>query len=364
MGKKKVLVGMSGGVDSAVCVALLLEQGYEVLGATLKIQPLPKSCPKNQNPETPATYNEADAVKLAKQFGIKHYFIDYKENFKNKVIDYFINSYLDGKTPNPCTKCNRLIKFKELTQKAKDLGLDYVATGHYAQVEYDHKTKRYLLKKSVAGSKDQSYVLYDLTQEQLAKVIFPLGKFTKAKIRAKAKELGLFVADKADSQEICFIPDNDYRKFLAENTQQPASTSGNFVDIDGKILGRHNGIVNYTIGQRTGLGIALGYPVYVIKIDKEKNQVILGSDKQLYKDTFYANELNFIAIPKLKESLKVKAKIRSSASAAPATISLEKEDLIKVVFEQAQRAITPGQSVVFYDDEIVIGGGRILAKDL
>ncbi len=345
MAKKKVLLGMSGGVDSSVTAAILLKQGFEVIGATFQLQ------------EKQTSTN--DAAKVAEQLGIEHLFLDLKNQFKDRVIDYFINSYLHGETPNPCTTCNRFIKFDALLNKALAMGIDYIATGHYARVEFDENKQRYLLKKSLAGGKDQSYVLYALTQAQLARVIFPLGNFTKPAIRAKAKELGLSVADKPDSQEICFIPDNNYRHFIqSQNTSK--IKPGNFVDQNGKILGQHTGITNYTIGQRTGLGIALGYPIYVTKIDPVKNEVVLGTNQQLFTTTLYAKDLNFIAIKKLEEPLKIKAKIRSSALAESATIYPADNEQIKLVFDQAQRAITPGQAVVFYDDDVVIGGGKII----
>jgi len=291
--------------------------------------------------------------------GIPYYVLNFKEIFNSKVIEYFKAEYLRGRTPNPCIACNRHVKFEAMLNKALAMGMDYVATGHYARIEYDDKSERYLLKKSATHRKDQTYALYNLTQGQLSRTLFPIGDYSKEEVRKIAGEIGLTVANKPDSQEICFVEDNNYGKYIMENTDAEI-TPGDFVDTKGNILGKHKGIINYTIGQRKGLGISLGKPVYVVGIDVENNRVILGDDTEVFSDTLIAEDLNFISIEKLEREMRIKAKIRYSAKEADAVIFPYEDDKVKVVFDRPQRAITPGQSVVFYDGDTVVGGGIII----
>ena len=358
MVRKKVMVGMSGGVDSSVAAALLLEKGYEVIGVTMQIwpeQPL-----KNQRAEGGCCSLSAtdDARKVANKLGIPYYVLNFKEIFRDKVINYFIREYLKGKTPNPCIACNRYVKFEAMLHKAVSMGMDYIATGHYARIEYDNKRNRYILKKSVTGKKDQTYVLYNLSQEQLSHILMPVGEYTKEKIRDIAYELGLTVAGKPDSQEICFVEDNDYCRFISENSRTKMEP-GEFVDTKGNVLGRHSGIIHYTVGQRKGLGIAFGKPMYVVGIDALNNRVVLGEEKDVFSQKLTAVDLNYISIDRLEKPMRVHAKIRYSAKEAAATIFPEDGGRVGVLFDIPQRAITPGQSVVFYDGEEVVGGGII-----
>jgi len=353
--KKKVLIAMSGGVDSSVSAALLKEQGYEVIGATMQIW---------QNDGMEERENGCcsltavgDARRVADKLGIPYYVLNFKDIFKEKVIDYFVREYTAGRTPNPCIICNREVKFEALLDKAISMGIDYIATGHYAQVEY--KDGRYLLKKSKSKTKDQTYALYNLTQSQLSRTLFPVGIYeTKEEVRDIATKYGFSVAKKPDSQEICFIEDNNYGKFISENIDSDM-LPGNFVDTKGNILGKHKGIYYYTIGQRKGLGIPSNKPLYVIDIDLEKNEVVIGDDSETFSNRLTARDLNWISIDRLDKEMKVNAKIRYGSKEAPASIKPIGDDRVEVVFDTPQRAITPGQSVVFYNDDIVVGGGVI-----
>jgi tRNA-specific 2-thiouridylase len=362
MNKKKVLVGMSGGVDSSVAAAILLEKGYDVIGATLQIWPKANDDKQNRKEACCSLSAVDDARKVADNLGIPYYVFNLEDIFKEKVIDYFIREYLRGRTPNPCIACNRHIKFEALLNKAVSMGIDYIATGHYARIEYDNAKKRYLLKKSISEKKDQTYVLYNLTQWQLSRTLLPIGSYTKEQVRDIAENLGMAtVAAKPESQEICFVEDNDYGRFICENTGENIAP-GNFIDMDGNILGRHKGIIHYTIGQRKGLGIALGKPLYVVDIDAENNTVILGDENKVFSDTLIAGDLNFIAVDRVESELRVTAKIRYTAKEAPAVIIPQKNNKLKVVFATPQRAITLGQSVVFYKGDIVVGGGVIESR--
>ena len=356
MNQKSVMIAMSGGVDSSVAAALLLEQGYNVTGVTMKLWQDDKV---DRIVEGGCCSLEAvdDARRVCDLLGIPHYVMNFSEDFKDKVIDYFIDEYINGKTPNPCIACNRHIKFDLLLNKAKAMNMDYIATGHYALNEYDESTGRWLLKKSHAAAKDQTYALFNLTQDQLAHTLFPVGDFNdKAKTREVAQRLGLRVANKPDSQEICFV-DDDYGAYIEE--KRPGSMKpGNFVDRNGKILGRHKGIINYTVGQRKGLGIALGKPAFVVSVNPKTNEVVLGENEDIFTDSLIAKDVNFIAIDKLESELKVTAKIRYSAKESPAVISPD-GDRVMVKFYEKQRAITKGQAVVFYDGDTVVGGGII-----
>ena len=358
MSGKKVMLGMSGGVDSSVAAALLLQQGYEVIGVTLQIwQDMDEEMKKSEGGCCSLSAVD-DARRVANKLGIRYYVLNFKDIFKKTVIDYFKEEYFKGRTPNPCIACNRHVKWQAMLDKAVSMGIDYIATGHYAKVMLDTASNRYILKKSVTDRKDQTYALYNLTQEQLSRTLMPVGDYPKEKIREMAKEIGLSVASKPDSQEICFIHDNDYGRFLSENSDKKI-VPGKFVDTKGNILGDHKGIVYYTVGQRKGLGIAFGKPMFVVALDVENNRVILGDDSEVFSESLVASDLNFISIEKPVDGMKVAAKIRYSAKESPATVHIIDDNRIKVVFDEPQRAITPGQAVVFYDGDVVVGGGTI-----
>jgi tRNA-specific 2-thiouridylase len=362
MKKNRVIIGMSGGVDSSVAAYLLKKQGYDVIGVTMKIWEDPKSDVKEREGGCCSLSAVEDARRVADLLDIPFYVMNLKDIFKETVINYFLNEYGRGRTPNPCIACNRFVKFGELMRRAFALDAYYVATGHYGIIEYDDTKGRYLLKKSKAEGKDQTYVLYNLTQEQLKHTLMPLGRFNnKEEIREIARELGLVVAEKPESQEICFVEDNDYTKFIKENAKYKIKP-GYFIDTKGNILGKHKGITNYTIGQRKGLGIAVGRPLYVVDIDAERNIIILGDGEEVFGKELIAEDVNFISVEKLESPMRVKAKIRYTAKEEPATIYPVEDNMVKVVFENPVRAITPGQAVVFYDDDIVVGGGIIKEK--
>lgn len=342
--KKRVAVGMSGGVDSSVAVAVLKEEGYDVIGITVEMW---SSDPVH------------DARKVAEDLEIPFYVVDLKDDFEKCVIKYFTSEYMRGNTPNPCVACNKYIKFSSFLQKALSLGADYIATGHYAKIKYISDADRFMLYKANDDHKDQSYFLYNLSQYQLAHTIFPLGEYTKQQIRQKAEKIGLKVADKPESQEICFIPNNDYKNFLLERVGTNKFKPGNFVNMKGKIIGEHQGIPFYTIGQRKGMGLALGYPAYVVAINKDNNTVVVDKEEELFKKGLYSKDHNYIAIEDLKEQMIVQAKIRYGAKPSPAVITPEDDERVKVIFETEQRAITPGQAIVYYQDDLVVGGGTI-----
>lgn len=343
---KKILLGMSGGVDSTVAAYLLKKDGWEVVGATLDLLP----CTDKAMVDS--------AKKAANDLGIEHHVLSFKGEFRSCVIDNFTSEYLNGRTPSPCIECNRHIKFGAMMKAAEDMGIEYIATGHYAKVEYDENTNRYILKKADCLAKDQSYMLYTLSQDQLSKVVFPLQSLSKDEVRAIAREIGLEVAEKKDSQEICFIPDDDYIRFLSDNVAE-LPKAGDFVDTEGNVLGVHNGIHRYTVGQRKGLGIAFGKPMFVVGIDGEKNQVILGESGSEYSSSLIADKVNFILFDKLEFPIKVEAKVRYGNKYFSGTVCPEGENSVKVEFDTPARAVTPGQSVVFYDGDVVVGGGVI-----
>lgn len=347
--EKRVLLGMSGGVDSSVSAILLKQAGYEVIGCTMRLW--------EQSGENHAIY---DAKKICDKLNIPHYILDYKKEFKCNVIEKFILDYENAITPNPCIECNKYLKFGYFYDKAMELKCNYIATGHYAKIEFSDKYNRYVLKKSNEQKKDQTYFLYTIPKEKLGQIIFPLQEYlTKQDTRKIAKENGLEVANKKDSQEICFIQNNDYHDFISKNSSKKIQ-KGNIVLTTGEILGEHNGLINYTIGQRKGLGISYKQPLYVIKLDNRKNEVIVGTENELYSDKLYANNINLLAIDKLDTPIECYAKIRYRAKEAKATVYKENNNII-VEFEKPQRAVTPGQSVVFYDEDgIVIGGGKII----
>jgi tRNA (5-methylaminomethyl-2-thiouridylate)-methyltransferase len=356
--KPRVVVGMSGGVDSSVAAALLKDQGYEVIGVTMQIWPDLGEEEQSVEGGCCSLSAVSDARRVCDRLGIRYYVMNFKEIFDQKVIKYFINDYLHGNTPNPCIACNKYIKFDELLRRAQNIGADYVATGHYASVVYDEDFGRYLLKRSADIRKDQTYALYNLTQEQLSHIIMPLAGYTKDTVRKIAGSLNLPVANKPDSEEICFVKDNNYGRYIEENT--PVKIEGGyFKDTNGNILGRHNGIIHYTIGQRKGLGITFGKPMYVIDIRPEDNSVVLGDESEVFSDTLFVRDLNFIPFDNLSGEMEVSCKIRYTGKESPAVIAPYESGMVKVKFVQPQRAITPGQSAVFYKDDVVIGGGII-----
>lgn len=359
---QKVVIGMSGGVDSSVAAFLLKQQGYDVVGVTMQIWQDEADYVQEENGGCCGLSAVDDARRVANQLEIPYYVMNFKDSFKNNVIDYFIKDYLEGKTPNPCIACNRYVKWESLLKRSLDIGADFIATGHYARI-VQLENGRYALKKSATAAKDQTYALYNLTQHQLAHTLMPVGEYTKDEIREMAKGINLRVANKPDSQEICFIPDNDYAGFIEESTGQKP-VPGNFVDMDGNVIGKHKGIIHYTIGQRKGLNLSLGKPAFVVEIRPETNEVVIGDNQDVFFDTLYADKLNFMSIADLEGEMKVVAKIRYSHQGSPCTIQKVDEDIVKVVFDEPVRAITPGQAVVFYDGDIVVGGGTIIGRSL
>ncbi|MEG2787757.1 MAG: tRNA 2-thiouridine(34) synthase MnmA [Romboutsia sp.] len=356
---KRVMIGMSGGVDSSVAAYLLKQQGYDVIGVTMKLWQDDEDDDLIENEGGCCSLAAVeDARKVAEKIGIPFYVLNFSEVFKEKVIEPFIDEYLNGRTPNPCIACNKHIKFDDFFKKARQIGCDYVATGHYAKIEKDEKIGRFLLKKSVTDKKDQTYALYNLTQEQLEHTLLPIGEFEKDRVREIAKEMGMDVHNKPDSQEICFVKDNDYAGYVKKHSKKRIE-EGYFVDTKGKLLGKHSGIVNYTIGQRKGLGIAFGKPMFVVDINPKKNTVILGDNEDIFSKELIASKVNFIPFDGIDEPIRVQAKIRYSAKPADATVYKIGEDSIKIVFDEPQRAITKGQSVVMYNGEIVVGGAII-----
>ncbi|WP_084667146.1 tRNA 2-thiouridine(34) synthase MnmA [Thermanaeromonas toyohensis] len=353
------MVAMSGGVDSSTAAALLKEQGYEVIGVTLEIWPLDVPPPPGEVGCCSLSAVE-DARRVAHLLGIPHYVLNFRSLFAEKVIDYFITDYLEGRTPNPCIACNRFIKFEALLRKALALGMDYIATGHYARVFYDGERGRYLLAKGRDSYKDQSYVLYTFTQEQLAHTLLPLGEYTKEEVREIAEMYGLPVARKPESQEICFVTVGDYREFIRERARVPIRP-GPILDLKGKILGQHQGLPYYTVGQRRGLGLATGRPLFVVALDPRRNAVIVGDEEDLLSYKLLARDNNYILWDELPPEAEVTVKIRYRSPEAPAVLRPKAYGVAEVEFKEPQRAVTPGQAVVYYQEDLVVGGGTIMA---
>lgn len=355
---KKALVAMSGGVDSSVAAYLTKEMGYNATGITLKLfdnedigETKEKTCCSLDDID--------DARNVCRKIGIPYYVYNFKDSFKENVIDRFIRAYENGTTPNPCIDCNRYIKFEKLIRRAEELEFDKVVTGHYSIIEYDEGADRFLLKKSADLSKDQSYVLYSLTQKQLSKTLLPLGNLTKSYVREIAESLNLINAKKHDSQDICFVPDGDYAKFIEQYTGR-TYPNGNFVDENGNILGEHKGIIRYTVGQRKGLGLALPCPMYVKEKNLEENKVILCENHRLFSKELYATDINLISCDRIDKPMRVKARVRYNQPEKPATVEQTDNNSLHITFDEPQRAISKGQAVVLYDGEYVIGGGTII----
>ena len=357
---KRVMLAMSGGVDSSAALVLLQKQGYEVIGATMRLYDNEDIGDKSSTCCSLSDVEDARAV--AARFGVPHYVFNFMDRFRKDVIERFNDEYLRGLTPNPCIDCNRFLKFSALLERAEMMECDYIATGHYARIRLDEQSGRYQLMKAVSSegenSKDQSYVLYNLTQEQMKKVLFPLGELEKSEVRRIAKEYGLVNHDKPDSQDICFVPDGDYARFIREYTGIMPE-HGDVIDSKGNVLGRHEGIINYTIGQRKGLGIAFGKPMYVIDKNVDDNTVTVGDSDELFSDRLRAVDVNVIADPEYGKSVKCKAKTRYKQAEQACEVVFSSNGTAEVVFEEPQRAVTKGQRVVFYDGDVVLGGGVI-----
>ena len=354
---------MSGGVDSSVAAHLMAEKGYDCIGCTMRLFDeralgAADAGASDMNDLSGPEMHTADARAVTERLGIPFHVFHFEDLFRENVIDPFIKSYEQARTPNPCVHCNRCLKFAQLFQKMEELGCDVLVTGHYARVERDNTSGRMQLMKALDKSKDQSYVLYSLTQEQLAHVQFPLGEMNKSETRATAGDAGFANAEKQDSQDICFIPDGDYAAFI-ERTMKKTYPEGDFLDQEGNVLGRHKGIIHYTLGQRRGLGIPAASRLYVVAIDPIANTVTLGQNEDLFRTTLVAKQVNLIAMEKIEGELRANARIRYHHAEQPATITQIDDDTIRVVFDTPQRAITPGQSVVLYDADVVLGGGVI-----
>jgi len=366
---KTIAVAMSGGVDSSTVAAVLRAEGHTVVGLTMQLWNQRRLAGYEGMPEAMqgrccSLDDVYDARRVAQTIGIPYYVLNHEERFEREVVRPFVEDYLSGRTPIPCSLCNNHLKFDQLLIVARQIGADTLATGHYARVEFDDTRGRWLLKRPADLAKDQTYFLFGLTQEQLSRTIFPLGGMTKPEVRELARKHGLALAEKPDSQEICFVPGGDYKRFLdaylAEQGESLPDTSGELVTADGQVIGEHHGIHNFTIGQRKGLGVATGSPLYVLQIKGDAGQVVVGNSEDLYSRTLRTKRVNLIAVDDVGQPMQVTVKIRHRHDPAPATLEKSGDDELLVTFDQPQRAITPGQAAVFYDDDIVVGGGWIV----
>jgi len=366
---RTIAVAMSGGVDSSTVAAMLRAEGHQVIGLTMQLWNQRRLAGHEGMPEAVqgrccSLDDVYDARRVAETIGIPYYVVNHEERFERDVIRPFVEEYLSGRTPIPCSLCNNHLKFDQLLIVARQIGADAVATGHYARVEFDEQRARWLLKRPADLSKDQTYFLFGLTQDQLSRTLFPLGEMTKPEVRELARRHGLALAEKPDSQEICFVPGGDYKNFLdaylAEQGAALPDTAGELVTADGQVIGEHGGIHNFTVGQRKGLGVATGSPLYVIQIKGDTRQVVVGNQGDLYSRTLRAHKVNLIAVEDLTEPMRVAVKIRHRHEPAPAAIEKSGDDEVLVTFDEPQRAITPGQAAVFYDGDLVVGGGWII----
>lgn len=349
---------MSGGVDSSVAAYLLKEQGYDVIGVTMQIWEDEEQQRTEENGGCCGLSAVDDARRVADRLEIPYYVMNFKQEFQKKVVDYFVEEYLAGRTPNPCIACNRYVKWESLLKRSMEIGADYIATGHYARIA-KLPNGRFAIRNSVTARKDQTYALYNLTQFQLAHTLMPIGEYEKDQVRRIAQEAGLPVAAKPDSQDICFVPDGDYAAFLKKKAGERMPGEGDFVTRDGTVLGKHKGITHYTIGQRKGLGLSMGEPVFVSELRPKTNQVVVGEETQVFKKELLCDHLNFMGMEDLEEPRKVWAKVRYAHKGQWCRIEKQGRDLIRAEFEEPVRAITPGQAVVFYEGEYVLGGGII-----
>ena len=366
---RTIAVAMSGGVDSSTVAAMLRAQGHNLVGLTMQLWNQRRLAGREGMPEEVtgrccSLDDVYDARRVAESLAIPYYVVNHEERFERDIVRPFVQEYLSGRTPIPCSLCNNHVKFDQLLVTARQIGAELLATGHYARVEYDRDRQRWLLKRAADRAKDQTYFLFGLTQEQLSRTLFPLGSFTKPEVRQKARDFGLVLAEKPDSQEICFVPGGDYKRFidayLAEQGEALPDTAGELVTANGEVIGQHGGIHNFTVGQRKGLGVATGSPLYVLELRGARHQVVVGSGDELYSATLRARDVNWIAVPELNAPLEVEARIRNRHTPAKALLQpISGSPDVQVTFREPQRAITPGQAVVFYQDDLVIGGGWI-----
>ena len=368
MDTNTIAVAMSGGVDSSVVAALLRAQGHHLVGLTMQLWNQRRLAGHEGMPETVtgrccSLDDVYDARRVAETIGIPYYVVNHEDRFEKEVVRPFVDEYLSGRTPIPCSLCNNHLKFDQLLVVARQIGAERIATGHYARVEFDQRSSRWILKRPVDLAKDQTYFLFGLTQEQLSRTLFPLGGMTKPEVRQLARKYELVIAEKPDSQEICFVPGGDYKAFidayLAEQGDALPDTAGELVTSDGKTVGEHAGIHNFTIGQRKGLGVATGAPLYVIQIKGDSRQVVVGSDDELYSYTLRTRRNNLISVQSLDQPMRVSIKIRHRHAGAMAMIEMVESDTIQATFDEPQRSVTPGQAAVFYDGDVVVGGGWI-----